>query len=79
MVIAFPLKVGSINLGVGKRAYGNRIIHCEADGDIELNFRPATGDMIPTPLVYSMIAGEDRYSPDTEYIEVVSGSFSFGE
>ncbi len=79
MVTAFPLRVGQIALGAGRKAYGNKIIHCEEDGDIELNWRPTTGGTIPTPTVYSMTAGEDRYSPDAEYVEVVSGSFSFGD
>ncbi len=79
MVTVFPLKVGLVNLGAGRKVYGNRIIHCEADGEILLNWRPTEGSTVPIPVTYAMIKGEDRLSPDTEYIEVVSGTFSFGD
>ncbi len=79
MITAFPLKKGLVNVATpGRKIYGNRIIHCEEDGEITLHWRQ--DEFTPVaPDTYAMIKGEDRFSPDTEYIEVVSGSFSFGD
>ena len=80
MVTAFPLRKGLINVStVGRKIFNGRIIHCEEDGQIELHWRQDVPDTPVTPDVYDMLQGEDRYSPDTEYITILSGSFSFGE
>ena len=76
MVTAFPLKKGLISLEAGRKVYGNRIVHCEEDGDIKIHWDDKTS---VEPTTYSMIAGDDRFVIDAEYIEVVSGKFSFGD
>lgn len=79
MVTVLPLKKGLINLGAGRKVYGDRIVHCEEDGDIKIHWNQDNPDTIVIPDTYSMVTGDDRLVQAAEYIEVVSGVFTFGD
>ena len=68
IVQAVPLMDGKINQGGGTHTVTG-LIHCEADGSIDLHFK--TGD-VP----YSMLAGEDRAYNGS--MTITTGTFTLG-
>ena len=72
MVTALPLQQNKINVTSGTFA-AVTIIHCEADGDITLNWPDGTNTS------YSMIAESDRFSYEAVSVTIVSGTFTLAK
>ena len=72
MVTCLPLQKDKINITSGTFG-GANVIHCEADGDIKLNWLDGTNT------TYSMVAESDRFSYESASITVVSGTFTLAK
>ena len=70
MYTAMPLVKGKINVTSGQ--FTGSVVHCEADGDIEITWVNGGTDVI------SLVAGDDRgLTPNVKFVTVNSGTFSF--